>query len=458
MAIRRDITDWRDRIVAEEIMRDDGTNRREFKYPEELEEASSYYNYLQSLDNQETSIRNQGEIAKQLKRNNDILENSFKQNYGRRTSSITNPQESSEYSEFLAWKNNKNIRPRRVYGSRRVLEEREKERLLDLANKINQGVIQVDSDTYSIPIIVTEDLFVFTNNEVILRIARMKGSDDFYYHLLLKYGDLPGIYQEVLNNSFFLSIASARTLLQLIKCSNNNEDVICEVFAKGNEFSLWKDKLIYSLDSASLKALLSKNLVPIDTIDAVESLVFELDNKERIFNGIIKDERDLSYAEDHYTESENYKFLLVLAKQSSDTDVLGEISQIIDDYFDSCSHNLTKTQCLSLCKALLKNPNFEDKFLVLDYLIDNLKKESSLQEIKAYCKDVQFQRWLNRMTQLGFLDERGAKAEYNKKYNIDTTRDSFERVSNLLQGLIVVLLVWGGIPLIIFLLLKLIFR
>lgn len=74
MAQKDYIENWRGQADYIEIYRDDYSCRRRFKYREEEEEAQQYFNYLQSLDNQQQSLEKQKEIAEQLKRQNDLVE------------------------------------------------------------------------------------------------------------------------------------------------------------------------------------------------------------------------------------------------------------------------------------------------------------------------------------------------------------------------------------------------
>ena len=75
MANKEFIEGWLGRYDYVDVYRDNGSSRRRFKYREEEDDADAYYNYLQSLDNEEISIKKQEEIFEQLKRQNDSNQN-----------------------------------------------------------------------------------------------------------------------------------------------------------------------------------------------------------------------------------------------------------------------------------------------------------------------------------------------------------------------------------------------
>ena len=78
MAKRDYIEDWRGRTEYVEVYRENYSCRKRFKYHEEHAEADAYFNYLQSLDNEEIAIQNQNKIAEQLKRQNELSEQQLK--------------------------------------------------------------------------------------------------------------------------------------------------------------------------------------------------------------------------------------------------------------------------------------------------------------------------------------------------------------------------------------------
>lgn len=78
MAKKDYIEGWLGRYDYVEVYRDNYTCRKRFKYREEEADADAYFNYLQSLDNEEISIQNQNRIAEQLKRQNELSEQQIK--------------------------------------------------------------------------------------------------------------------------------------------------------------------------------------------------------------------------------------------------------------------------------------------------------------------------------------------------------------------------------------------
>lgn len=110
MAKRDYIEGWLGRYDYVEVYRDDYSCRKRFKYREEEDEADAYFNYLQSLDNQEISIQKQNQIAEQLKRQNDLSEQQLKAQNHYNNQSFPRPvapptqRLDPEYEEWLRYK------------------------------------------------------------------------------------------------------------------------------------------------------------------------------------------------------------------------------------------------------------------------------------------------------------------------------------------------------------------
>ena len=191
------------------------------------------------------------------------------------------------------------------------------------------------------------------------------------------------------------------------------------------------DQIILALlDSSTLSLLLSKNIVPEAEIEFVQDLLFWLDNRDRIFSGEIKNDKDLEFAEKHYYESDkNYEFLLSLAKKSSKKDIFINV--------DNQTRNMTVEEKIEIYRALLENPNYEYKSHLLEFLIDNYNTETMLRELKQYCieadgnkTNVRFSQWLKRMEDLGFINGKWGRRREIASNNsfldhiLDSIRDS----------------------------------
>lgn len=111
MAQKISIENWRGQTEYVEIFRDDYSCRRRFKNREEDAEAEQYFNYLQSLDNQQKSLENQKEIAAQLKRQNELTEQKLNNSSATKSSvpfsinsSVSGQNLDPEYLEWLQFK------------------------------------------------------------------------------------------------------------------------------------------------------------------------------------------------------------------------------------------------------------------------------------------------------------------------------------------------------------------
>jgi hypothetical protein len=401
-----------------DIFRDNYTCRRRFKYREEEDEAEAYFNYLQSLDNQELSIKNQQEIAAQLKRQNDLTEQQLK------TKELSNSQDyhrpvmppiDPEYWEWKREKAEQRAKERAEKEKKEAEEERkrkeyeEQQRLkrIELAQAIENGTISVSPvHKYDLNIIIEENLFVFTNKKAILAIAETISWRSSFAIMIDKYSTVQGIYRSLIDNPSFPTALNYDTIGRIVTANLNDKEFIIEVFSKMDKANC-PSRPYSSLDSSTLKLLLSKNLVAAKHLEWVLDLIFWMDNKERIFNGIINDEKDLKFAEKHYYENKSFGFLLALAKKSSNTWIFSSV--------ECDAWKLEKSQTILVFKELLRNTNYKYKGSLAYSMIKILETEEDLREIEPFCGKRDFYIWLDRMQELGFIGKWGRRRESRRR-------------------------------------------
>lgn len=400
-----------------DIFRDNYTCRRRFKYREEEDEAEAYFNYLQSLDNQEISIKNQEEIAAQLKRQNDLTEQQLKKQELSKNQDCHRPVMPPIDPEYWEWKKEKSEQRARERAEkekkeaeeerkRKEYEEQQRLKRIELAQAIENGTISVSPvHEYDLNKIIEDNQFVFTNKKVILAIAETISRRSSFAIMLDKYSTVQGIYHSLINNPSFPEALDYDTVERIITANLNDKEFIVEVFSKFDKTDCWPP--YGCLDSSTLKLLLLKNLVAAKHLEWVLDLIFWMDNKERIFNGIINDEKDLKFAEKHSYENKSFGFLLALAKKSSNTRIFSSV--------ECDARKLEKSQTILVFKELLRNTNYKYKGSLAYSMIKILETEEDLREIEPFCGKRDFYIWLDRMQELGFIGKWGRRRESRRR-------------------------------------------
>ena len=374
MAQRNFINEWE----YVEVYRDNYTSCRRFKYPEEKIEAEDYFNYLQSLDNQEKTIQLQNQNIEQLKRQNNLVKQQLE------------------------------LEKDRI---KREAEVKENNFLINIAQNIDKGVISVDSSLRNVRMIIEKSLFHFKNQDVIFKIAEVLETDTEFMNFFIRYGEMPGVSARIVDNPSFVNVSVA-TLKYMIEKQLRDKTFICKLYSNNNIVFLWSGPQVL-LDASTLKLLISKNLVPPLYLNWAQDTIFWIENKQRILNGDINDDKDLKFAECYYYESSfSYKFLLELANKTSYSKLLSIL--------ESQTYRLTRDQTIQVFKAILKNPNYKYNTNkcntnLVEFLINNMNTKESLLEIKQYCTDSMHDKWLNKMQQLGFVERNERKKEIKKQ-------------------------------------------
>ncbi len=406
MAQRNYIEDWRGRWEYVEVYRDNYSCRKRFKYREEEAEADAYFNYLQSLDNQEISIQKQNQIAEQLKRQNELAEQQLKAQERINSRPYSQPFVPPFDPEYLEWKKKKAEEQAERDRIRMQEQQREKTRLQKLAVDIDAGVSPI-LDIQSVYSIIESNIYTFTNKAVVLEIASKLRYNYEFVAMIKNYCTVEGVCAALVENPNIVNCPYE--LKTIAEINNGNTAFLYKMFSDNRiKDVLWEYSFgVLSHEYPTLKRLLVERLVPATKIKWAEDYVWEFENKERVLNGSILDDKDLRYAQTHAVESCNYSFLKTLAQKSVHQDALFQVALN--------AKKLSKAQAIEIDMLLLNNSAYKNKNVALSFLIENLNDKSSLQTIKPYCNDALFTKWLNRMQALGYMGDRGRIREINER-------------------------------------------
>ena len=221
------------------VSKDDSTMT---KYFDNREDAEVYYHYLIQIETQERIADNQEKAVKQneqiIKNQNRIIDDFPR--YPR--IQIVKQEMDPEYEEWLRFQKatNPKFKKWKADEERKVKEKERKEaekkrkeqeaienkrkELLTTAKALDEGTISKNIPWNAIAEIIDKELYVFTNQEVILKIAEniMLGWES---KLLRDYGDVPGIYRRIINNPYF-SYLSFKYLQKIVKANLNDKEFL----------------------------------------------------------------------------------------------------------------------------------------------------------------------------------------------------------------------------------------
>lgn len=285
-------------------------------------------------------------------------------------------------------------------------ERREKERLLEVAQSLNNGTI---TDHPDLETIIERDILFFDNPEAIFRMAKSLKSPIIISKFIKIYGHLTGFYDHVVENP---SLNDIDTMLVILYDCKGNAELLTKLLANKKQlFQKWfDDDEFYDLESEMLeifdgdhsivKRLYDEDLLPQQLREWGKNLIFHEENNERIKNGDIRTASDLEYAEDHINVFKpNYKLLKSLASRSQKVHVLSEVFRATD--------TLPKGQRTDIYFLLLKNRCYESRRDdVLSKLIDLLSEKKLLLSLEKECKGKTYEQWLKRMHLLGYISNR----------------------------------------------------
>ena len=394
------------------VSRDDGSCYKCFS---DYKEAEAYYNYLQSLDDKQQTLKEQKRAADEIAALRQTIEKQYQ----------TSRQNQIDREQLL-WKESLFEQERAQYAERayhrKLQEQREDAILLNMAYEIDSGSLTYNkTNQHEIGKILRKKIYTFKNLEAIGMLAEnIKFNDDLEV-FIDNYGHVTGVCDRLLNNPKLRY--NLDCVEKLVEANKGNTRFLVKLFSKK-----FPDEDIYSVlegEIPTLKYLLENNLLPDSKIRWAQEWIYTGNNKDRILaGGDIESAMDLKIAEDAYFSmtSYPYRYLIQLAGKTSKKEILDSIPIRLQKR----NSTLSQQDKIDICFTVYENPNYDlyYKREVIRALIDILTEKAQLEGIEHLCKnslydpsrhdtDFLYYDWLRRMQSLGYLTE----SQRNKKLN-----------------------------------------